>query len=144
MEVTKENTYRILIAQNDQILVNMVYAEINEEVCGAFSGDGGGGLFYFNEDHEVTVSDDYGEFETSLLGDYENVGNIYLKLEKLRSGFEEYDDDGDIIGFSEEGKNFLMSSQSDGNGYIECYSDGASEDFIYDIQYEWNLNFIME
>jgi hypothetical protein len=144
MEVTKENTYRILIAQNEQILVNMVYAEINEEVCGAFSGDGGGGLFYFNEDHEVSVSDDYGEFETSLLGDYENVGNIYSNLEKLRSDFEEYDDDGDIIGISEEGKNFLTSSQSDENGYIECYSDGASEDFIYDIQYEWNLNFFME
>jgi len=144
MEVTKENTYRILIAQNDQILVNMVYSEINEEVCGAFSGDGGGGLFYFNEDHEVSVSDDYGEFETSLLGDYENVGNIYSNLEKLRSSFEEYDDDGDIIGISEEGQNFLMNSQSDENGYIECYSDGASEDFIYDIQYEWNLNFFME
>ena len=53
----------------------MVYAELNQEVCGAFSGDGGGGLFYFNEDHEASVSDDYGEFDTLLLGDYENVGN---------------------------------------------------------------------
>jgi len=144
MEVTNENTYRILIAQNDEILVNMVYVEINKEVCGAFSGNGGGGLFYFNEDHEVSVSDDYGEFEASLLGDYENVENIYSNLEKLRSSFEDCDDDGNIIGISIAGLEFLNNYESDENRYTECYSDGASEDFIYDIQNEWNLNFFME
>ena len=97
MEITSENSHRILIALNDEILVNMVYAEINEEVCGAFSGDGGGGLFYFNEDHEATVSDDFGEFDAPLLGDYEDLAKIYLKLEKLRSDFEDSDDDGSDI-----------------------------------------------
>ena len=144
MEITSENSHRILIALNDEILVNMVYAEINEEVCGAFSGDGGGGLFYFNEDHEATVSDDFGEFDAPLLGDYEDLAKIYLKLEKLRSDFEDSDDDGNIIGISEAGLEFLNNYQSDENGYAECYSDGASEDFIYDIQYEWNLNFSLE
>ena len=144
MEVTNENIYRILIAQNDEILVNMVYAEINKEVCGAFSGNGGGGLFYFNEGHEASVSDNYEDFKTSLLGDYESVENIYSNLEKLRSSFEDCDDDGNIIGISIAGLEFLNNYESDENRYTECYSDGASEDFIYDIQNEWNLNFFME
>jgi len=144
MAISKENLYRILIAQNDEPLVNMVYVEINSEVCGAFSGDGGGGLFYFNEDHEASVSDDFSEFDTSLLGSLEEVEKIYSELESLRSEYEEYDDEGNIIGVSEKGLKFLSQAESDENGYIECYSDGASEDYIYDIQYEWNLNFFME
>ena len=144
MAISKENLYRILIAQNDEPLVNMEYVEINSEVCGAFSGDGGGGLFYFNEDHEASVSDDFSEFDTSLLGSLEEVEKIYSELESLRSEYEEYDDEGNIIGVSEKGLKFLSQAESDENGYIECYSDGASEDYIYDIQYEWNLNFFME
>jgi len=144
MAISKENLYRILIVQNDEPLVNMVYVEINSEVCGAFSGDGGGGLFYFNEDHEASVSDDFSEFDTSLLGSLEEVEKIYSELESLRSEYEEYDDEGNIIGVSEKGLKFLSQAESDENGYIECYSDGASEDYIYDIQYEWNLNFFME
>lgn len=144
-KTASDNTYRILIVQNDEILVNMVYVEINKEVCGAFSGNrGGGGLFYVNEDHEVSVSDDYDEFETLLLGDYQDVANIYTNLEGVRSDFEEYDDEGNMIGLSKEGRNFLKRSRSSKDGYIECYSDGASKDYIYDIQYEWNLNFNIE
>lgn len=144
-KTASDNTYRILIVQNDEILVNMVYVEINKEVCGAFSGNrGGGGLFYVNEDHEVSVSDDYDEFETLLLGDYQDVANIYTNLEGVRSDFEEYDDEGNMIGLSKEGRNFLKTFRSSKDGYIECYSDGASKDYIYDIQYEWNLNFNIE
>ena len=144
-KTASDNTYRILIVQNDEILVNMVYVEINKEVCGAFSGNrGGGGLFYVNEDHEVSVSDDYDEFETLLLGDYQDVANIYTNLEGVRSDFEEYDDEGNMIGLSKEGRNFLKTFRSGKDGYIECYSDGASKDYIYDIQYEWNLNFNIE
>ena len=45
MEISSENLYRILITQNNEILVDMVYVELNEEVCGAFLGDGGSRVF---------------------------------------------------------------------------------------------------
>jgi hypothetical protein len=118
----------------------MIYAEIEGEVFGAFSGNGGGGLFYFNEDHESTVSDDLYEFDSS----YERLEETCTELERLRSEFEEYDDAGNIIGISEIGQEFLSQYGSNDDGYIVAFSDDASEDYIYDIQDEWNLKFNLD
>ena len=38
MVINSKKLHRILIAQDDQCLVNMIYAEIEGEVFGAFSG----------------------------------------------------------------------------------------------------------
>ena len=143
MAINSENLYRILIAQNREPLVNMVYAEIEGEVFGAFSGNGGGGLFHFNEDYESTVSDDFNEFNSRVL-DHEQLEETCTELERLRSEFEEYDDAGNIIGISEKGQEFLSQADSDEDGYIEVYSDDASGDYIYDIQDEWNLDFYLD
>ena len=92
MVINSKKLHRILIAQDDQCLVNMIYAEIEGEVFGAFSGNGGGGLFYFNEDSECTVSDDLYDFNSS----YKHLEETCAELEKLRSEFEKYDDEGNI------------------------------------------------
>lgn len=134
--------YRIAVSQDEELLVNMVYAEIggdNYEVFGAFSGQGaGGGLFYQNSDGEMLVSDDPGEFDANISPD--SVEETCRELERLRAEYEEFDDDGEILGFSEIGLKFIDTGK-DENGYVEAYSDGASDDFIYDVQDDWNLNF---
>ena len=35
----------------------------------------------------------------------------------------------------------IKQQQEDENGLVEVYSEGASEDFIYDVQDEWNLGY---
>ena len=63
-------------------------------------------------------------------GDY-----ILANSEMIRGDLE--------VGLSNEGQNFLETGFND-NGYVEAYSKGASEDFIYDIQDEWSLNFFKD
>ncbi len=46
-----------------------------------------------------------------------------------------------MVGLSQKGLNFLHTGSEDDDGYSEVYSEGASEDFIYDVQDEWNLEF---
>ena len=138
-----KNIYRIVAARSEEPELNMVYTEVGKndyEVFGAFSGIcGGGGLFYQNTDNEMFVSDDFYEFSTSLSD--EDLENIFQKLEKLRAEFENYDDEGNLIGLSEKGLLFIKQQQEDENGLVEVYSEGASEDFIYDVQDEWNLGY---
>ena len=138
-----KNIYRIVAARSEEPELNMVYTEVGKndyEVFGAFSGIcGGGGLFYQNTDNEMFVSDDFYEFSTSLSD--EDLKNTFQKLEKLRAEFENYDDEGNLIGLSEKGLLFIKQQQEDENGLVEVYSEGASEDFIYDVQDEWNLGY---
>tara|TARA_Y100000294_G_scaffold164995_1_gene172170 strand:+ start:669 stop:815 length:147 start_codon:yes stop_codon:yes gene_type:complete len=35
----------------------------------------------------------------------------------------------------------IRTGNEDDDGYSEVYSEGASEDFIYDVQDHWNLHF---
>ena len=58
---------------------------------------------------------------------------------EVKAEYEEFDDDGENW-FSEIGLKFIDTGK-DENGYVEAYSDGASDDFIYDVQDDWNLNF---
>ena len=138
-----KNIYRIVAARSEEPELNMVYTEVGKndyEVYGAFSGIcGGSGLFYQNTDNEMFVSDDIYEFSTSLSD--EDLENIFQKLEKLRAEFENYDDEGNLVGLSEKGLLFIKQQQEDENGLVEVYSEGASEDFIYDVQDEWNLSY---
>ena len=135
--------FRIVAARSEEPELNMVYTEVGKndyEVFGAFSGIcGGGGLFYQNTDNEMFVSDDIYEFSTSL--NDEDLKNTFQKLEKLRAEFENYDDEGNLIGLSEKGLLFIKKQQEDENGLVEVYSEGASEDFIYNVQDEWNLGY---
>ena len=89
----------------------------------------------------MNVSDESFEFEAKISPD--EVSNICIELEQLRSKFEETDIEGNLVGLSKEGQNFLETGFND-NGYVEAYSKGASEDFIYDIQDEWSLNFFKD
>ena len=138
-----KNIFRIVAARSEEPELNMVYTEVgknNYEVLGTFSGIcGGGGLFYQNTDNEIFVSDDFYEFSTSLSN--QDLENTFHELEKLRAEFENYDEEGNLIGLSEKGLLFIKQQKENENGLVEAYSEGASEDFIYDIQDEWNLGY---
>ena len=62
-----EETHRIVVSDDDFIMVNMIYREIDDEILGAFSGDGGGGLFHQDADGEFVVSDDFAEFQSQCM-----------------------------------------------------------------------------
>ena len=118
----------------------MVYMGVGEEIFGAYSGMISSGphvcCFHQNQDGELTVSDDYFEFEAN-----HDLADIFSKLDDLRFEFENWDDEGDSIEFSDAGKDFIAINQSINNdGWLEAYSDGASEEFIYKLQNEWQLS----
>ena len=46
-----------------------------------------------------------------------------------------------MLGLSEKGVGFSSSGDEGDDGLIHTYSELASEDFIYDCQDNWNLNF---
>ena len=144
INIDEGKVYRIVIAQDTTLKVNMVYTEIGEDnyqVLGSFSGeDGNVGFFHQSSDAHVSVSGDYFEFEFEENFNLDEISNIYIQLERLRAKFEEIDIDGNLVGLSKEGHRFLETGNND-DGYVEAYSKGASEDFIYDVQNEWNLNF---
>jgi len=140
--VELNKTFRILASRSGELELNMIYGEVgvdDYEVFGAYSSLNGGGLFHQDEEGEMTVSDDFYDFSSKY--NDEDVEKICSRLEKLRAEFEEYNDDGDMLGLSEAGLNFLSSGTENDDGCVEVYSDDASDDFIYDIQDEWNLDF---
>ena len=64
----------------------------------------------------------------------------YFKKNGIKK-FEIWDDEGDSFEFSDAGKEFIATNESiNDDGWLEAYSDGASEDFIYDLQNEWQLS----
>ena len=134
--------FRVVVANDGEPLVNMVYSEVggnDYEVFGAFSGSCGGmGLFHQSDDR-LTVSDDCSEFESKLLP--EEVAAVCSELERLRHEFESYDDDDMLVGLSAAGLAFVDDGYVGDDGMTYAFSDGASDDFIYDIQGEWNLDF---
>ena len=140
MEVS--DPFRVVVLVHDELVVTMVYAEVggNEyEVFGAFSGiNAGGGLFHQTDDG-IVVSDDPGEFQSKLTASA--VEQTFRWLESERTKFEEYDDDGELIGLSDVGHDFTSNFSEDDSGVLEAYSEGASEDFLYDCQEDWNLNY---
>ena len=131
--------YRVVVARHEEPQVNMVYREIGGSVFGVFSGMHCGGGAFYQSDDGMTVSDDPGEFDTGL--SQGEVAEIISELERLRAEFEAYDETGELIGFSEAGYQFIAGAPEDEAGTIEVYSEGASEDFIYDCQDEWNLDY---
>lgn len=140
MEVS--DLFRIVVLVHDELVVNMVYAEVGGdeyEVFGAFSGiNAGGGLFHQTDDG-IVVSDDAGEFQSKLTASA--VEQTFRWLESERAKFEEYDDDGELMGLSDSGRDFTSDFSEDDSGVLEAYSEGASEDFLYDCQEDWNLNY---
>ena len=140
MEIDKKDIHRIVVTYEGGPSLNLVYAEVGEdyEIFGAFSGMCGGlGMFHQNSDGEITVSDDPFEFDTKFVDEVEEISS---KIESLRAEFEETDDDGNLIGLSDQGKKFIKGFPEN-DGEVFAYSEDASDDFIIDIQDDWNLAF---
>ena len=96
-------------------------------------------MFHQNSDGEITVSDDPFEFDTKFIDEVEEISS---KMESLRAEFEETDDDGNLIGLSDQGKKFVKDFPEN-DGEVFAHSEDASDDFIIDIQDDWNLAFNM-
>ena len=142
MEINKKEIHRIVVTSEGDPSLNLVYAEVGEdvEIFGAFSGICGGlGMFHQNSDGEITVSDDPFEFDTKFIDEVEEISS---KMESLRAEFEETDDDGNLIGLSDQGKKFVKDFPEN-DGEVFAHSQDASDDFIIDIQDDWNLAFNM-
>ena len=142
MEINKKEIHRIVVTYEGDPSLNLVYAEVGEdvEIFGAFSGICGGlGMFHQNSDGEITVSDDPFEFDTKFIDEVEEISS---KMESLRAEFEETDDDGNLIGLSDQGKKFVKDFPKN-DGEVFAHSQDASDDFIIDIQDDWNLAFNM-
>ena len=140
MEIDKNDIHRIVVTYKGDPSLNLVYAEVGEdvEIFGAFSGICGGlGMFHQNSDGEISVSDDPFEFDTKFVDEVEEIS---LKMESLRAEFEETDDDGNLIGLSDQGKKFIKGFPEN-DGEVFAHSEDASDDFIIDIQDDWNLAF---
>ena len=140
MEIDKNDIHRIVVTYEGAPSLNLVYAEVGEdiEIFGAFSGICGGlGMFHQNSDGEITVSDDPFEFDTKFVDEVEEISS---KMESLRAEFEETDDDGNLIGLSGQGKKFVKDFPEN-DGEVFAHSEDASDDFIIDIQDDWNLAF---
>jgi hypothetical protein len=144
MELDGNTTYRIAIVNHETLILNMVYTEVGEEIFGVYSGmvknhcGSGPEVCYFHqyEFDKFSVSDDYLEFETN-----HDLSNIFSQLDDLRNEFEIWDDEGDSFEFSDTGKEFIATNELINNdGWLEAYSEGASEDFIYDLQNKWKLS----
>ncbi len=142
MEINKKEIHRIVVTFEGDPSLNLVYAEVGEdyEIFGAFSGICGGlGMFHQNSDGEITVSDDPFEFDTKFVDEVEEISS---KMESLRAEFEETDDDGNLIGLSDQGKKFVKDFPEN-DGEVFAHSEDASDDFIIDIQDDWNLAYNM-
>jgi hypothetical protein len=140
MKLNENSTYRISIVDNERLILNMVYTEVGEEVFGVYSGmiRSGPHVCYFHqyEFGKFSVSDDYFEFKTN-----HDLSNIFIELDDLRNEFEIWDDEGDSFEFSKAGKEFIATNELiNDDGWLEAYSEGASEDFIYDLQNKWQLS----
>ena len=144
MDIDKDKIYRIVVASpGHSPILNMVYAEVGKknEIFGAYSGVCGGlGMFHQNNEIEITVSDDPYEFDSEFGDDVEEISS---KIEALRFEFEEYDDLGDLVGLSTAGIAFIENATQEEDGFLWAFSPDASNDFIYDIQDEWNLSFFI-
>ena len=86
------------------------------------------------------------ELTTKRMMELGVFGGAYLglnvnELDDLRNEFEIWDDEGDSFEFSDAGKKFIATNELINNdGWLEAYSEGASEDFIYDLQNKWKLS----
>ena len=135
--------HKLLIANEENgIIVNIVYREVEGEIVGAYSGNSGGGVFdmrffHLNQDLEPTVTDDSNDIS---LVDENFSQKDFDNLELERSKFENLDEDGML---SKKGLDFL-SDIVPNNGIRSKYTELASEDVIYDIQDEWTLNYYLD
>lgn len=138
--------HRIVIARSEEPELNMIYTEVggdDYEVLGSFSGICGGlGLFLINTDGEATVSDDFNEFQSKL--SVSELEATFKYLEKERATFEATNDEGELVGLSDAGLEFISTFDESDEGIVNAFSEEASDDMIYDIQDEWNLDFYLD
>lgn len=134
---------RIVIAHYGELLLNIVYSELGEvssETFGSFSGKGGDGMFHISPAGDLTLSSDWSHINSAYSTSITNQISAYLDF--MRSEFEVCNQSGEIIGLSPKGERFLESSKQAG-AYQEAFSEKASDDIIFMLQDEWNLDFML-
>tara|TARA_Y100000816_G_scaffold290006_1_gene277715 strand:+ start:301 stop:1443 length:1143 start_codon:yes stop_codon:yes gene_type:complete len=158
VEDTKQNQsnagemHQILITEGSLVHVSLAYVEIkvtipghpNEgvfEILGSYCGNSGDWrFFHVNDDGDVTVFDEP-DFDTHIT----EIWDYIHQTEEARNTLLDIDEEGNIIGLSEEGEIFIEdcfeSESDDGIRYSKTAS--AEYDYIYEIQGHWGLSFSM-
>lgn len=134
--------HKILIVEGDKISLNLVYGEYfnpRQEILGSYSGQGSGGYFYQNEFEQIIVSTDPLDFP--LDGSKYSAVFLFNILDQMRSKFEALDKHGNMVGLSKAGQDFLSTGLDLGYDLYESFSEEASDDFIFDLQDQWNLSY---
>ena len=157
-EVKKQNqseageTHQILVTEGSIVHVSLAYVEVEVsihdhpnggvvEILGCYCGvSGDWRYFHVDDDGNSTIFEEI-DFDTKIteIWDYIN------QTEVARNALLDIDEEGNIIGLSDEGEIFVedcFESESD-SGIRYSKTASAEYDYIYEIQGQWGLSFSM-
>lgn len=144
--------HQILITEGSIVHVSLAYVEVEVsiddhpnggvvEILGCYCGiSGDWSYFHMDNEGNSTISEEL-DFETQIaeIWDYIN------QTEVARNALLDIDEEGNIVGLSEEGEIFVedcFESESDA-GIRYSKTASAEYDYIHEIQGKWRLSFSM-
>ena len=144
--------HQILVTEGSLVHVNLAYLEVeitihdhpNEgvvEIVGCYCGASGDWrFFHIDEELNATVFE-----EPDVNTHITDIWNYINQTEEARNALLDIDEEGNILGLSEEGEIFVedcFDSESD-DGIRYSKTTAAEYDYIYEIQRQWGLSFSM-
>ena len=150
-----ERIYRCVIMRDGELVLNVVYKEIqvgdSSEIWGCYYGSPDSwALFHVdaNEDYPVDFGTfafdgdsimDAGMAKTSM--DVDEINEICNQLELLRNKFLEFDENYELLGLSETGQEFVQHYENETfENEIHSISPTFSYDYIEMIQDQWSVD----
>ena len=142
---------QILVTRGSVVLVNLAYAEVRTsdkedphgttEILGCFCGASGGWNYFHGIEPGDTLV--FEEYPTNSNIPTDEIAQHLTQIEEARNELLNLDDEGNILGVSNSGEEFLSDfhdyTSSDGVSFAK--TDGAEYDYIEEIQGQWDLNF---
>ena len=144
--------HQILVTEGSLVHVNLAYVEVEitipdhpnggvVEIVGSFCGTSGDWRFFHLDDEGNATVFDEPDFDSHIT----DIWSYINQTEEARNSLMDIDEEGNIMGLSEEGEIFVEdcfeSESDDGIRYSKTAS--AEYDYIYDIQGQWGLSFQM-
>jgi hypothetical protein len=144
--------HQILVTERSLVHLSLAYVEVKisipdhpnggvGEIVGSFCGASGDWRFFHVDDELNATVFDEPDFDSHIT----DIWSYVNQTEEARNSLIDIDEEGDIIGLSEEGEIFVEdcfeSESDDGIRYSKTAS--AEYDYVYDIQGQWGLSFQM-
>ena len=145
--------HQILITRGSNVLVNIAYAEIKAfsgsdphgllEILGCYCGISGGWNFFHASDSGETEIFEEHPAKSNIKA--EEISGHITKLEEARNGLIDIDEEGNIVGVSESGQDFISNfhDHTSDDGISFAKTDDAEYDYIEEIQGQWDLDFAL-